>query len=605
MSASEQTTTTARSHFTIEDMGDLSRSCYCGQIAEHHINQRVTVMGWVDRSRDLGNLVFLDLRDREGVVQIVADPECSEAHKKSKEIRSEDVIAVVGKVVERSEETVNPQIPTGRLEVQAEEIRLLNASLTPPFPITDGESTAEERRLRYRYLDLRRPRLQQNLRLRHQVCLEIRRFMDGEGFTEVETPFLTKSTPEGARDYLVPSRVHAGQFYALPQSPQLFKQLLMVAGFDRYFQIVRCFRDEDLRADRQPEFTQVDIEMSFARSENVFALVESLLAGAFQVAGLEIATPFPRIAYEDAISRYGTDRPDTRFGLEISDVGPAFADTAFEVFRQILDQGGIIRGIRVPGRGDYSRKELDNLTAYSIELGASGLAWIKSTSDGLRSSLPKVVEETVLSRAAGQAALVEGDVLLMVAGEAAAVNNTLSQLRLHLGRKENLIPEGAHECLWVYDFPLLKWDEQEGRFMACHHPFTSPLDEDLDLLESDPGAVRSKAYDVVLNGTEIGGGSIRIHQQALQERVFEALNIQPDEARQKFGFFLDALRFGAPPHGGIALGLDRIVMLMAGGRSLRDVISFPKTARAVDLMSGSPSEVSPHQQKELHIQVKS
>ena len=604
MAPSEQTTTTSRSHFTIEAMGDLSRTCYCGEITEKHINQRVTVMGWVDRSRDLGNLVFLDLRDREGMVQIVADPVCSKAHKKSKEIRSEDVIAVVGRVVERSEETVNPQMPTGRLEVQAEEIRLLNPSLTPPFPITDGEGTAEERRLKYRYLDLRRPRLQGNLRLRHQISLEVRNFLDSQGFTEIETPFLTKSTPEGARDYLVPSRIHPGQFYALPQSPQLFKQLLMVAGFDRYFQIVRCFRDEDLRADRQPEFTQVDIEMSFVRSEDVFTLVESLLARVFQVAGLDLAPPFPRLTHEEAVARYGTDRPDTRFGLEIVDVGTAFADSAFEVFRQILDRGGQIRGIPVSGGGNYSRRELDDLTAKMIEVGASGLAWIKSTADGMRSSLPKIVEVATLEQAANQADLGEGDILLMVAGPATTVNDALSQLRLHLAKTGNLVPEGAHQCVWVYDFPLLEWNEEEGRFLACHHPFTSPRDENIELLKTDPGAVLAKAYDVVLDGTEIGGGSIRIHRQELQEQVFKALGILSEEAQQKFGFFLEALRFGAPPHGGIALGLDRIVMLLAGGRSLRDVISFPKTARAVDLMSGSPSPVSPHQHRELHIQVK-
>ncbi len=605
MASSEQTSGTSRSHFTIEAMGDLSRTCYCGEISAEHINQRVTVMGWVDRSRDLGNLVFIDLRDREGMLQIVADPECSKAHKKSKELRSEDVIAVVGRVVERSEETVNPQLPTGHLEVQAEEIRLLNASLTPPFPITDGEGTAEERRLKYRYLDLRRPRLQDNLRLRHEVSLEVRNFLDSQGFSEIETPFLTKSTPEGARDYLVPSRIHAGQFYALPQSPQLFKQLLMVAGFDRYFQIVRCFRDEDLRADRQPEFTQIDIEMSFVRGEDVFSLVESLLARTFQVAGLDLALPFPRLTHEEAITRYGTDRPDTRFGLEIVNVGDAFVESAFEVFRQILAQGGQIRGIPVSGGGNYSRKVLDDLTARMIELGASGLAWIKSTADGRKSSLPKVVEATALQQAADRAGVREGDILLMVAGPAATVNEALSQLRLHLGRTRNLIPEGEHQCLWVYDFPLLEWSEEEGRFLACHHPFTSPHDEDIELLKTDPGAVRAKAYDVVLDGTEIGGGSIRIHQQELQTQVFEALGILPEEAQKKFGFFLEALRFGAPPHGGIAFGLDRIIMLLAGGRSLRDVISFPKTARAVDLMSGSPSTVSPHQHRELHIQVKS
>ncbi len=592
-----------RPAYSIDSMDSLHRSHRCGAIRPRDVGNRVTVMGWVDRTRDLGNLIFIDLRDREGTVQVVASAKDKAILDKAKELRSEDVAAVVGNVVERDEDTVNVQIPTGTVEVRAEEIRLLSASQTPPFPISEEQVISEETRLRYRYLDLRRPRMQANVRLRHEICLETRKLMDRRGFLEIETPFLTKSTPEGARDYLVPSRVQRGQFYALPQSPQLFKQLLMVSGFDRYFQIVRCFRDEDLRADRQPEFTQIDIEMSFVRPEDVFKLVESLLQRIFKVAGYDLAVPFPRLSYAEAMSRYGTDRPDTRFGLELRDVGTAFEESGFQIFRRILEEGGRIRGIRVPGKAAYTRRETDELTRFVMELGTGGLAWIKSTAAGFRSSLPKSVGASVLGRAAEFGELEVGDILLMVAGAESQVNNTLSLLRLHLAKQQNLISNDRQDCLWVYDFPLLEWSEEDSRFLACHHPFTSPKEEDLHLLDTAPERVRAKAYDVVLNGTEIGGGSIRIHSQELQARVFEALRIGPEEMQTKFGFFLDALRFGVPPHGGIALGLDRIAMILAGELSIRDVICFPKTARAMDLMSGSPSGVSLRQQRELHLRL--
>ena len=587
----------------MDSLGNLKRTTYCGLIHEQHVGQTVTVMGWVDRRRDLGSLIFLDLRDREGLVQVVACPESPTSLAKAREVRPESVLAVTGQVVWRDEETVNPQITTGRLEVRADEILLLNTSLTPPFPMGDGDSSSEETRLRYRYLDLRRPPLQHNLRLRHRVCLEIRRRLDEFGFLEIETPMLTRSTPEGARDYLVPSRLHNGHFYALPQSPQLFKQLLMISGFDKYFQIGRCFRDEDLRADRQPEFTQVDIELTFPQPDTIFEVVESLMSAVWKLEGVEVPTPFPRLSYAESMARYGNDRPDTRFGLELVEVSDAFADTDFQVFRTMLAEGGTIKGIRVPGKASYSRRELDDLSKVAQAAGASDMAWLRIDSRGLQSSLPKAVSETELEGVRSRAELADGDVFLMVGGSQPTVHASLASLRLHLARLENLIPEGRYDFLWVYDFPLLEWDEQEKRYFACNHPFTSPLATDAELLEQDPGKVRANAYDVILNGVEIGGGSIRNHHAEMQSRVFRALGIDAEESEAKFGFLLEALRYGAPPHGGIALGLDRIVMLLAGGRSIRDVIAFPKTARAVDSMCGAPSTVSPNQLKELHIRV--
>lgn len=584
---------------------DLERTCHCGLVQEGHVDQTITVMGWVDRRRDLGSLIFLDLRDREGIVQVVANPEHAGALANAKEARPEDVLAVTGKVVWRDQETINPEIPTGRLEILADRIELLNASETPPFPINSPASASEETRLHYRFLDLRRERLQRNLKLRHRASMTIRNFLDKEGFLEIETPFLTRSTPEGARDYLVPSRLYPGQFYALPQSPQLFKQLLMVAGFDRYFQIVRCFRDEDLRSDRQPEFTQIDLEISFPKIETIFQVVERLLEKVFSLAEISISTPFPRLSYPEAISQYGTDRPDLRYDLKLVDVSAAFSQTSFRVFRQIMEDGGLIKGIRVPGRASYSRKQLDDLRGFVQDQGKgpADLSWIKVTTEGMKSSLPKAVGEKELETVRGPAQLEENDLFLMLGGSQKSVHLILGRLREQLALQESLIPEKTHAFLWVYDFPLLEWNEQEKRYFACHHPFTSPLDEDLDLLESDPARVRSKSYDVVLNGVELGGGSIRIHQRELQTRVFKALGIEPEEAQAKFGFLLEAMGYGAPPHGGIALGLDRIIMMLAGERSLRDVIAFPKTARAVDLMCGAPSPVDERQLKELGLKL--
>lgn len=585
----------------MEEQGHLTRTCYCGEVRENLVGQAVTLMGWIDRVRNLGNLIFLDLRDRSGIVQVVANPDNQEALRKANEVRPEWVVAVVGTVVPRDPETFNPSIPTGSLELKADEIRILNQSQTPPFPINENVTASEETRLRFRYLDLRRRALQKNIGLRHRVTLEVRKELDAQGFYEIETPFLTKSTPEGARDYLVPSRVQRGHFYALPQSPQLFKQLLMISGFDRYFQIVRCFRDEDLRADRQPEFTQVDIELSFPQMETVFSLVESLLRRIFKLVDIEIPVPFPRFRYQDAVDRFGTDRPDTRFGLELVDVAQAFAQTNFRVFKEILGQDGLIRGVPGPPGQGYSRKELDDLTEFAQRLGATGLVWILRSKDGLKSSLPKVVPQEEVEKAAKLAGLSNDQFLFLVAGSPKTVFDVLAALRLQLARKHGLIPDDSLNFIWVHDFPLLAWDETEERFVAQHHPFTSPRDEDLELLESNPAAVRAKAYDVVLNGIEIGGGSIRIHRESVQRLVFDALRISAEEADERFGFFLEALRFGAPPHGGIALGLDRIVMLLAKERSIREVIAFPKTARAIDLMCSAPSTVSDRQLKELNI----
>jgi aspartyl-tRNA synthetase len=588
----------------MEALGNWTRTCYCGDVSEQQIGQTVTVMGWVDRLRDLGNLVFVDLRDRTGILQIVVSSDDQEIHQKAKATRPEFVIAVSGEVVKRDEETINPAIPTGKLEVRASEYRILNSSLTPPFPVNEEITTAEETRLRYRFLDLRRRPLQENIQLRHKACLEIRKFLDENGFLEIETPFLTKSTPEGARDYLVPSRIHRGQFYALPQSPQLFKQLLMIASFDRYYQIVRCFRDEDLRADRQPEFTQVDIELSFPQIDTVFSVVEPLLARVFDLVGFDIALPFPRITFQEAMDRFGTDRPDLRFDLELNNVTSVFEETPFEVFREVVKNGGTIRGIAAPENTRYSRKDLDNLVAFVQQFGAPALSWLRREGNEFKSSLPKAVPQEELQRVAEKVNLKDGQTFLMVAAAEKVVFDSLAALRLHLARQENLVPDNVLSFLWVYDFPLLDWDEEESRFVACHHPFTSPRDEDLELLSEEPGAVRAKAYDVVLNGIEIGGGSIRIHQEAVQKQVFRSLNIGEAEAEERFGFLLEALRYGAPPHGGIALGLDRILMLLAGEHSIREVIAFPKTARAVDLMCAAPSSVSDRQLRELHLSLK-
>jgi aspartyl-tRNA synthetase len=565
-------------------------------------------MGWVHRRRDHGGLVFIDLRDRFGLTQVVFSPERdARSHRRAQELRDEDVLAVRGRVERRPSGSENLDLATGAIEVYAVELRLLNVSDTPPFSLDEKEcrEVAEGMRLKYRYLDLRRASLTRNIVLRSRVAKMVRDFLDARGFLEIETPILTKSTPEGARDYLVPSRVSPGRFYALPQSPQLFKQILMVAGYDRYYQIVRCFRDEDLRADRQPEFTQIDLEMSFIDREELFALMEEMIAGVFRaVLGVEVPRPFPRMTYAEAMRRFGVDRPDTRFGLELCDLTGLLRRTNAKVFLDAAAQGGIIKGLVVPGGCGMSRKDLDDLTEFVKGFGARGLAWFKRTGEGWQSPLAKFISDDVKAEVQEEIRFGADDLLLVVADKAGVANDCLSRLRLHLGEKLGLIPEGRHDILWVVDFPMFERDQEAGRFAAVHHPFTSPMEEDLSLLASDPDRVRALAYDMVLNGSEIGGGSVRIHRAEVQQRVFSLLAIGPEEAREKFGFLLDALRFGAPPHGGMAFGLDRIMMILTGSPSIRDVIAFPKTQKAADLMSEAPGEVDPAQLAELGIRLR-
>ncbi len=592
----------------LDQQGNWRRTHSCGVLGAGEAGSEVVLMGWVHRRRDHGGLVFIDLRDRFGLTQVVFSPERdARAHERAQGLRDEDVLAVRGRVERRPAGSENPDLPTGAIEVYALELRLLNVSDTPPFSIDEKESreVAEGVRLKYRYLDLRRASLTRNMVLRSRVAKTVRDFLDGHGFLEIETPILTKSTPEGARDYLVPSRVSPGCFYALPQSPQLFKQILMVAGYDRYFQIVRCFRDEDLRADRQPEFTQIDLEMSFIDVEELFGLMEEMIGGVFRSAlGVEVARPFPRMTYAEAMERYGTDRPDTRFGLELSDLTGLLRCTDAKVFADVAAQGGIIKGLAVPGGGGMSRKELDDLTEFVKGFGAKGLAWFKRTTDGWQSPLAKFISDDVKAEVQQAARFGPEDLLLVVADRAKVADDCLSRLRLHLGEKLGLIPEGRHHFLWVVDFPMFERDEEAGRFAAMHHPFTAPVDEDIPLLASDPGKVRARAYDMVLNGNEIGGGSVRIHRADVQQQVFSLLAISPGEARAKFGFLLDALRFGAPPHGGLAFGLDRIMMILTGSSSIRDVIAFPKTQKAADLMCEAPGEVDPAQLAELGIRLR-
>jgi aspartyl-tRNA synthetase len=561
-------------------------------------------MGWVDTRRDHGQLVFVDLRDREGITQVVFDAANGAVHELAKTLRSEFVIAVTGKVRRRGEGLANPNLKTGEIEVVADSLTVLSEAKTTPFPIENETTTSEDLRLRYRYLDLRRPKLQENFRLRHQITMSVRKTMDKYGFWEVETPILTKSTPEGARDYLVPSRLSHGSFYALPQSPQLFKQLLMISGFEKYFQIVKCFRDEDLRADRQPEFTQVDIEMSFPSQEDLFGLIEEMMVALFALKGIQIPAPLPRISYDEAMSRYGSDKPDTRFDVFLQDFTEIFKTAQPCVFREMAEAGQTIRGFMAPGVS-YSRKVLDDLTNYVKQMGAAGLAWIKPTDEGLSSApVVKNAGPAAIEAVLKQAGARNGDMAFMMAGQKEQVLNLMGALRLELARRENWVPAGKWNMLWVVDFPLLEFSAEENRWVSRHHPFTSPVDEDMGILESNPGAVRARAYDLVLNGTEIGGGSIRIHRSDVQARIFKLLGFTEEEARDKFGFFLEALEYGTPPHGGIALGVDRIVMILAGQQSIRDVIAFPKTARAVDVMSGSPSVVSESQLKELGLQIR-
>ena len=583
-----------------EPLGDLTRTHTCGALRATDVGAAVVLLGWVHRIRDLGGVTFIDIRDRAGVSQVVVR-ENDALMTVAKRLRSEFVIGVIGSVQRRSEDTVNPKLETGEVEVLGREIRLLNEAKTPPFQITEDGQVSEDVRLRYRYLDLRRPRLQRNIGLRHRVSMAIRRYFDDQGFWEIETPILAKSTPEGARDFLVPSRVHAGEFYALPQSPQLFKQILMIAGTDRYFQIVRCFRDEDQRADRQLEFTQVDVEVSFARPETIYDLIEPLMPIVFKEIGRDVLRPIRRMPYSEALARYGSDKPDLRCGLEIHELSDVFRESEFRVFKQIVADGGVVRGFAVPGGNRYSRSQLDGIVDQAKQLGFTGLIWVRPGEPPLCSV--KALSEATLRPALDRVRAGKDDLLLMAAGPADHTSKLLGQLRLAIAKKDNLLDPDTFAFLWVTDFPLLEYNAEDGRWYSMHHPFTAPHDEDLDMLESDPGRVRAKAYDLVLNGSEIGGGSIRIHDAALQARIFRTLGISDEEAKLRFGFFLEALEFGTPPHGGIALGLDRLVATLAGEASIREVIAFPKTVSAVDLMAGAPSVVDAKQLRELHIKI--
>ena len=581
----------------------MNRTNYCGEIRKIDLGKTVSLKGWVHRRRDHGGLIFIDLRDREGIVQVVFNPDRrGNVHSMAHELRSEYVISVSGEVSPRPSGTENTKLPTGEIEILANQMEILNISKTPPFAIDEETEVAETLRLKYRYLDLRRDSLRDNLQFRYRFIRSVREFLHEKGFIDVETPFLTKSTPEGARDYLVPSRLNPGHFYALPQSPQLFKQILMVAGFDRYYQIVKCFRDEDLRADRQPEFTQIDLEMSFVEREDVLSLMEEMLKFAFkETKGVDLVTPFPRMSYSDVIDRYGIDKPDIRFGLELKDITDIASEVEFRVFKQTIEQKGIVKGFAAKGQAGLSRRELDELTEFAKGYGAQGLAWIKVTENGFESPITKFFSQGQLNSISLRLAAEVGDLMIFVADKSKVVNDTLAQLRLLIGNRLNLINKDEFKFLWVLDFPLLEWDEEEKRYVAMHHPFTSPVIEDIPFLESDPLRVRAKAYDIVMNGSEIGGGSIRIHSRDIQRKMFERLGIGEEEANVKFGFLLEALEYGAPPHGGIAFGLDRIIMLMTGAESIRDVIAFPKTQKGICPMTDAPSLVKRRQLKELHL----
>ncbi len=583
------------------------RTHTCGELRESNIGENVVLNGWVDTRRDLGGLIFIELRDRYGITQVVFEPGFNEsAHTKAKDLRNEFVISIEGIVRKRPADTENPTLPTGLVDVMVNTLIILNEAKTTPFQIRDNIDVSEDNRLKYRYLDLRRPMVQKNLLLRHKMYQLVRKYFDANNFIEIETPVLMKSTPEGARDYLVPSRVHKGKFYALPQSPQQYKQLLMVSGFDRYFQIVKCFRDEDLRADRQPEFTQIDVEMSFVGQENIFLIVEGLMKILFkEIWGKELQTPLPRLSFEEAMEKYGSDKPDLRFDLEMTTLNNVFKQSTFKVFSDSINNKGIITGLLAPGCGNYTRNQLDVLTDYVKKLGASGLIWMRVKENELEAPILKFLSVEEQNNLRANLNAKDGDLIFILAGPKLKTLNVMGQLRLEMAKRLNLITEKTEpKLLWVTDFPLLEWDEQTKRFYAMHHPFTSPRVEDIELLDKNPADVKARAYDLVLNGSEIAGGSIRIHNSDLQSKMFSILGISSEEAEYKFGFLMNAFKYGAPPHGGIAFGFDRMAMIFCGEDSIREVIAFPKTASAVSLMDDSPSNVSEEQLKELHIRIR-
>ena len=588
-----------------DKLEQMRRTHHCCALTAEDIGKEVVLMGWVQRRRDHGGVIFVDLRDRYGITQVVFNPVVDEAiHKKAHVIRNEFVLGVAGRVEHRPEGMTNPNLATGEIEVMATELKILNEATTPPFLVEDNVDVSENVRLAHRHIDLRRPAIQQNLLRRHQAAQTVRRYLNELDFVEAETPVLTRSTPEGARDYLVPSRVNPGMFYALPQSPQLFKQLLMISGFDRYYQIVKCFRDEDLRTDRQPEFTQIDLEMSFVGEEDVMAVAEGMMKALFsRTLGLELKTPFDRLTYAEAVGRYGLDKPDLRFGLALADISDIVADSGFKVFSGVVAKGGVVKALNAKGCIDFSRKEIDDLTELTAVYRAKGLAWIKVREDSWQSPIAKFFTDAEKAALTERIGMAPGDLVFFVADVPAVANEALGHLRNHLGQRLGLVNESAYRFVWVTEFPLLEYDETEKRYQALHHPFTAPLEEDYDRLASDPLAVRSRAYDLVLNGAEVGGGSIRIHQRDIQERVLSALGLAPEDYREKFGFLLSALESGAPPHGGIAFGFDRLVALLCGQRSIREVIAFPKTQKAACLLTGAPSTAAKTQLDELSIRL--
>lgn len=589
-----------------DTLGEMRRTHNCCELKADDVGTEVVLMGWVQRRRDHGGVIFVDLRDREGITQVVFNPKVDEkVHEKAHSIRNEYVLGVHGKVMNRPEGMINPNLITGQIEVMVTELKILNAATTPPFLIEDRLDVSENIRLKYRHMDLRRPQLQKNIILRHKASASVRQYLNGLGFLDIETPFLTRSTPEGARDYLVPSRVNPGLFYALPQSPQIFKQLLMISGFDRYYQIVRCFRDEDLRADRQPEFTQIDIEMSFAGEDDIIDVSEGMMSALFKdVLDIDVKTPFKRLSYKEALDRFGLDKPDTRFGLELKDISDIVENSGFKVFSSVVKKGGIVKTLNAKGCINFSRKEIDDLAELTAVYRAKGLAWIKVREDSWQSPIAKFFNAQEKEDLIRRIEIEPGDLVFFVADQPAIANESLGHLRNHLGKKLGLIDENEFRFVWITHFPLLEYDETEKRFQALHHPFTAPLEEDCALLQDKPLSVRSRAYDLVLNGFEIGGGSIRTHQRAVQEKVFEALGMEREEYEKKFDFLLSALDSGAPPHGGVAFGFDRIVMILCGYSTIRDVIAFPKTQKAACILTNAPSEANRAQLNELSLKVK-